>query len=225
MDPDRKFWNRNQQALRRALLQSEDRQEMVELFLAQHALVHSSKMTRTVPFTFDDEIWRGLTREVARRIPREGQHSNAWMIWHIARIEDVTMNLLVAGGPQVLHRENWLERLGVSVCDTGNSLDEAGVAKLGAEIDIEALRAYRSAVGRRTREIVKSLRPGEIRRKVEASRLRQVKEEGAVLEEARWLIRYWRGLTTGGLLLMPPTRHNFVHLNEALRVKQKVNQV
>lgn len=225
MDPDRKFWNRNQQALRRALLHSEDRQEMVELFLVQHALVHSSKMTRTVPFTFDDEIWRGLTPEAARRVPRKGQHSIAWMIWHIARIEDVTMNLLVAGGPQVLHRENWLERLGVSVCDTGNSLDEAGVAKLGAEIDIEALRAYRSAVGRRTREIVKRLRPGEMRRKVEASRLRQVKEEGAVLEEARWLIRYWGGLTTGGLLLMPPTRHNFVHLNEALRVKHKVNQI
>jgi len=35
------------------------------------------------------------------------------------------------------------------------------------------------------------------------------------------VIDYWSGLTLAGLLLMPPTRHNFIHLNEALRLKQK----
>jgi hypothetical protein len=36
------------------------------------------------------------------------------------------------------------------------------------------------------------------------------------------VLEYWGGLTYAGLLLMPPTRHNFIHLNEALRVKKKV---
>lgn len=53
-------------------------------------------------------------------------------------------------------------------------------------------------------------------------RLQRLKDEGAVLEGADWLIKYWSGLTVAGLLLMPPTRHNFVHLNEAISVKRKL---
>ena len=45
--------------------------------------------------------------------------------------------------------------------------------------------------------------------------------EGAVLEVASDLIDYWAKRTIAGLLLMPATRHNLVHLNEALRLKQK----
>jgi len=30
-------------------------------------------------------------------------------------------------------------------------------------------------------------------------------------------------LKVGELLLMPPTRHNFIHLNEGLRIRQKVH--
>lgn len=43
--------------------------------------------------------------------------------------------------------------------------------------------------------------------------------EGAVIDEARWLIEYWSRRKIAGLLLMPPTRHNFVHLNKSMRIK------
>jgi hypothetical protein len=33
---------------------------------------------------------------------------------------------------------------------------------------------------------------------------------------------YWGGLTLAGLLLMPPTRHNLIHLNECVKIKKKV---
>ena len=100
-------------------------------------------------------------------------------------------------------------------------MNQEEVARLSAQVDIEALRAYRIAVGRRTREIINQLKPGEGKQKIEPSRLQQLKDAGAVLDEAEWLIRYWGRLNKAGLLLMPPTRHNFVHLNEAIRLKQK----
>ena len=50
-------------------------------------------------------------------------------------------------------------------------------------------------------------------------------DEGAVVEGARGLLDYWGGLTIAGLLLMPPTRHNFVHLNEAWMLKGKALRV
>jgi hypothetical protein len=63
-----------------------------------------------MPWSFEDEILDDMTEEQVRRIPQGCEHSVAWCIWHIACIEDVTMNLLVADRPQVLRRGHWLER-------------------------------------------------------------------------------------------------------------------
>jgi DinB superfamily len=189
--------------------------------LSQHAMLHSAKMAQTEPWSFEDQVFCDMPEEQIRRIPRNCDHSVAWLIWHIARCEDITMNLLVAGSPQILHRDNWLKQMKITVCDTGNAMDEKGVAELGNAIDIGALRAYRLAVGRRTREIVKQLPPEELKRNVEPSRLQRVMDEGAVVEAAIGIADYWGERTIAGLLLMPATRHNLVHLNEALQLKRR----
>jgi hypothetical protein len=147
----------------------------------------------------------------------------AWLIWHIARIEDVTMNVLVAGRAQIMHRDNWLARMKINLHHTGNIMSEAEVAHLSASISIEALRAYRLAVGRGTREIVRQLQPEEVTQKVNPLRLEQLMAEGAVAKEASGLIDYWGKRSIAGLLLMPATRHNPVHLNEASRLKRRRN--
>jgi hypothetical protein len=222
MDPNRKFWNQQQQTLQRALTLPEDHQKAIGLFLDHHAMVHSAKMAQTGLWSFEDEVLEGLTEADIRSIPENEEHSIAWILWHLARIEDVTMNMLVAGSPQVFYAENWLMKMEFTSRETGNALDRAGIAMLSTVINIDALRAYRIAVGRRTREIVKKLQPGEFKRKVDPARIVQVIENGAVVDSTRWLTDYWSKKTFAGLLLMPPTRHNFVHLNEAARLTQKL---
>jgi hypothetical protein len=111
----------------------------------------------------------------------------------------------------------------IKVRDTGNTMDTEGVVDLSNKIDIAALRAYRVAVGRGTREIVKQIQPHELKNKVDPARLQRVREEGAVDEEASWLIAYWSKRNIAGFLLMPATRHNLVHLNESLRLKEERN--
>lgn len=221
-NPDRKYWNQQQQILQRLLNKGEDFPRAIELFLSQHAVLHAAEMAQIGFATFEDEIWDGLSEDVARHIPKAADHTIAWNFWHLARIEDVTMNLLVEGSPQVFEGENWLPRLGVVNKDTGNAMSEPRIAEISARVDLGALRAYRTAVGRRTREIVQGLRPEELKKKVDPERLQRVLAEGAVEPAAMGLIEYWGGRTTAGLLLMPPTRHNFVHLNEMLRLKQKL---
>ncbi len=220
MESYRKSLNKQQTELRRILLSFKQHDKAIQLFLSQHALLHSAKMAQP-PWSFEDEVLNDLTEQQIRRIPQNCEHSIAWLIWHMARIEDVTMNLLVAGSPQILHRDNWFERMKITARDTGNEMAEAGVAKLSAAIDIKALRGYRLAVGRRTREIVKPLQPEALKQKVKPARLQQVMDQGAVVEAARGLIDYWAKRNNAGLLLMPATRHNIGHLNEALRIKRK----
>jgi hypothetical protein len=221
METHRKFLYKQQTELRRIMMKFNQHDRAIELFLNQHAMLHSARVSQTDLWSFEDAVLDDMAEEQFRRIPRNCDHSVAWLIWHIARCEDITMNLLVAGSPQVLHRDNWLERMKITVRDTGNTMDAAEIVNFSDTIDIEALRAYRVAVGRRTREIVKQLQPEQLKQKVDPARLEWVLAEGAVVEAARELIDYWGGRTIAGLLLMPPTRHNFIHLNEARRVKRK----
>ena len=221
MNADRKFWNDQQLELQTALAPSGDHLKAIELFLSQHAMVHSAAMAQSGLWSFADEVLQDMPDEALRSIPLKGEHSVAWIIWHIARIEDVTMNLLVAGTPQILHRDHWQVRMKATMQHTGNAMDVESVAQLSAVLDLQALLAYRIAVGRRTREIVQALQPQDLKQKVDPAWLQRLRNEGAVVEAASEIIDYWGRRTKAGLLLMPPTRHNFLHLNEALRIKQK----
>lgn len=84
------------------------------------------------------------------------------------------------------------------------------------------LRNYRVAVGKKTREIIRSLQPFDLKRKMDPLRLQRILDEGAVLkaEGARWLIDFWGRKNVAGLLLMPATRHLMVHINESIRLKK-----
>jgi hypothetical protein len=221
MESNRKLWNEQQQTLRSALARPEEHDKALELFLTQHAMLHEEVMSQSGLASFEDEIWEGLDDTAARCVPSKFEHSIVWCIWHATRCEDITMNLLVAGTPQLLLRNSWFKLMKVPARDTGNVMDTGEMADFSACIDIPALRAYRLSVGRRTREIVQALQPGEFKRKTDPVRLQRVLTEGAVLASQQWLINYWSRLTVAGLLLMPPTRHTLVHLNEAMRIKQK----
>ena len=221
MNTNQKLWNLNQQKLRLALAAGYH-QKAIDLFLSQHAMLHSAKIARTRLWSYEDEIFEDAAESTLRTIPRNGEHSIAWIIWHLARIEDVTMNILVAGSPQVFDAEDWGRRMKVRIRHTGNAMEEDAVASFSKRVDLDELRAYRLAVGRRTRSIVKRLKPHQLERKVQQKRIEQILIERGVLEEAMEIVVYWSRRTIAGLLLMPPTRHNFLHLNEALRIKQKL---
>lgn len=220
MNQNRQHWNAQQQQLRQALKCPADFELAVDLFLRQHAAVHAAQVSGSAGWSFADEIWQDLDLVAARRIPAGGDHSITWLTWHMARIEDVTMNLLLVGQPQVL-AEGWQARLNINAADTGNGMGTQAVADLSKGIDLAALLAYRNAVGRRTCENIARITAADLKKRVDPLRMERLRAEGAVLPASSAVIDYWLGLTLAGLLLMPPTRHNFIHLNEALRLKQK----
>jgi hypothetical protein len=222
VDPNRKLWNERHRQLRQALITPESHSAAMDLFLRQHAMVHRAEMSQMGLYSFADEVWDGANDAVVRCVPPKFEHSIAWIIWHLARIEDMTMNVLMAGRIQVFVQDAWLKKLDITATHSGNVvMDAADVTAFSESVDLDALKAYRLAVGRATREAVSVLRPDEVRQKVSPARLGELLDDGSVPPEAMGLIDYWGGLTIAGLLLMPPTRHCLVHLNEAMKVKGK----
>jgi hypothetical protein len=222
MEKKRAEWNSRHKQLRSLLEEGSNHRKGIDLFVLQHAEVHARDMSSAGEHSFQDDVLDGLAGDQVRRVPDGMEHSIAWTLWHLARIEDVTMNVLVAGEDQVLNCEGWREKLGVSFVHTGNMMSLDEIQELSEGLDLDQLTNYRLAVGRETEAMAKRLGPGDLDMKTPPSRLARLSEEGAVIEEAKGLLEYWGKRTVAELLLMPPTRHCFVHLNEALKIKAKV---
>ncbi len=220
----RRVWNENHAALRCLLLKDKDYSKALPIFLSQHGMAHSARLRAGV-WSFQDEVLSGLTPEQLRYGSPKNPHSAAWKIWHIARIEDVTMNLLLADSPQVLHSGGWLGRLEISCVSVGNEQSDEEIVELSADINLKALLAYRLAVGKRTRSLVRRLDPVILWKPPTPDRLQRLSAEGAVIDRVSWLRDYWGGHPAANLFLMPASRHCLVHLNEIERMRPKLQRL
>ena len=213
--------NAQQTELRCVMLENNQYEKAIELFLRQHAVLHSEKMAEADLWSYEDAVLDDMTEVQMRRIPQNREHSVLWCIWHIARIEDVTMNLLIANTRQIFDEGNWLAKTDSSISHTANAMTVKEIAELSDRLNIAALREYRIAVGHRTREIVKTLEPGMLKKKIDPAQITCLAEKEVVHKDALGIIEYWSKRTIAGLLLMPASRHNLVHLNEAALLKEK----
>jgi hypothetical protein len=229
MKPDssgnpRRAWNDQHALLRRLLLKEQDYAAALPVFLDHHGMVHSVKLRANV-YSFQDEVLQGLTLEQLRYCSPKMPHSVVWKLWHIARIEDVAMNLLLADSAQVLHSGGWLDRLEIDRVSVGNEMPDAEIAELSAAINVKALLDYRLAVGKRTRSLVLRLKADNLWQAPMPDRLQRLFAEGAVIDRTTWLRDYWGGHPAANLLLMPASRHCLVHLNEIDRMRSKLQHV
>ncbi|HEY9075815.1 MAG TPA: DinB family protein [Anaerolineaceae bacterium] len=212
--------NAQQTALREALEDNRDLAGVSRAFLAQFCSIH--QVEGSGQHSFEEDVWEGVTFEAARRVPANCEHSYAWIFWHLARCEDITMSLLIAGEPQVLYAENWLERTRSPFPHTGNAMDVPAVRDFSAQVDVEAVRGYYQAVSLHTLGIFQRLTLPDFKQKVNPARMAVIRAQGDLPEAATEVYDYWSRQSFAGLLLMPATRHHVVHMNEAMRMKSKV---
>ena len=184
--------------------------DALEFFLLRYESLHGRN---------DDELFDELTDDQIRRSPLPGVNSIAWLLWHMTRCEDIGISRLVADRPQVLLEGDWPARVNVSLTDIGTGMADDEVADFSARVDTEGLRAYRAAVGRRTLEVVGSLRPQDLDEVLDPIHVRRVAEEGAFGANAGWVEEKWRGVTKGWCLAQLGLTHNFAHFGEAYVVR------
>jgi len=220
---DLKSWNNDIKELRKIILKPDKIQESKSLALSLHSMVHLSIMSGVDKKTFEDELREGLDENTFRTSQNQKGRTIAYGIWHCTRIEDITMNLLVAGDKQIFNRENWQEKINSNITDTGNAMSEDDIMEFSKNINMEELKNYRIEVGRRTRYIVENLSTEDMKRNFDKHRLQRILDERAVLDvkASNWLIDFWGRKNVAGIILMPMTRHQVIHINESLSAKNK----
>lgn len=194
------------------------------LFLELHAKLNLSEVSGTDKNEVD-ALLCDLQRNEFAIMPTKKDETIAWVLWHIARIEDLTMNMLVAGKEQIFNDE-WKKRLNVMITDTGNALTDDEILELSQNVDIAELLKYRNKVAKSTREIVQGLTSEDMRRKVAAADINRILETGGVTEQedSIWLLDFWGKKDVAGILLMPPTRHVILHLNDCCKWKKYIRK-
>src|SRR5213594_3848760 len=97
-----------------------------DLFLDQHAAMHSATVGGNT-MSAAERTFAGLTDEQMRVRPREDLNSLAWLMWHIARAEDILVNIVVGGRSQLCDGK-WRQQLGITRPDFGIGMTSSEVS-------------------------------------------------------------------------------------------------
>ena len=195
--------------------------DVVTFFLGLHATVHTHDVSSAATPTV--ERWLGgLSDDQLRARPGRSVNSIAWLLWHMARTEDAAVNLVVHAGRQVLD-DAWVRRLRIDQRDIGTGMTDDEVTDVSARVDIAALWAYRSAVGMRTREVVRQLRPEAWSETVGAEDVLRAARHGVFRGHVSSLVAAgrhpWQGHTRADQLGSSGIRHNSGHIGEAVTIR------
>ena len=188
-----------------------------DLFLDQHAAVHSAAVGGN-KMSAAERTFGGLTDEQMRVRPREDLNSIAWVMFHIARAEDIFVNPVLGARPQVFD-DAWLKRLGVTRRDFGIGMTSAEVTELTRQVELGALREYRDAVGKRTREVVSGFKPQDWEGQTTAEAVQSAAEQGAFGARAEMLVKVFTGRPRAALLSGIALFHCSGHIGEATTVR------
>ena len=191
------------------------------LFTMQHHQVHGGALANDdSDFHIPDMLLRDMSEEQLRLAPRDDQNSVAWLLWHIARCEDVVGGAILSTDGQVLD-DGWDVKMSVPRRDIGTGMTTSEVRELSQRIDIDALIEYRLRVGQRTETLVGTLDDRSMDEPVtpdSVDTLRALETFGA---HAGWVGDYWQTRTKAWFLWLP-TGHCYQHLGEAITIRTMI---
>ena len=193
------------------------------LLLHSHGMVHDKKVYKKDIETIYDLLWNNLKPETCRILTRQGT-SIIWNTWHITRIEDLISNLLIGSRETIFNREIQ-SGLNIKIADVGNSMTNPEIELLNSSMNLKALNEYRIMVGKSTKKILESLEHGDLKRKITPEQIKKITCNGGVVNDPKsiWLLDFWGNNNVFGLLKMPITRHQTLHLLNSFTIKEKSN--
>jgi hypothetical protein len=212
-------WTTKQNNLKILLSKKENFDNGVKLLLEMHGLLHDKKVYNNDKETIYGKLWETLKEETCKIISNK-ETSISWNIWHITRIEDIVGNILINNG-ETIFNDYVQKKLNIKIKDTGNAMTYKEIDDFNNSINIKELNNYRIKVGKSTKKIIENINFSDMKRKVEKNQLEKIIENGGIInkEKSIWLLDFWGKKNVLGLIMMPITRHQTMHLNDCFSIK------
>ena len=223
MIPVAKTWNEKQKSIKNMLLSQKAFDKGMGILLEMHSLLHIKKVYKTNAETFYDNLWENLKEDTCKIISNK-ETSILWNIWHITRIEDLIANIVIGNKDGIFNKDVQKE-LNVKIKDTANVMTHEEMEVFDKNINIKALNEYRVKVGKSTKKILEGLEYSDMKIKAKKEHMEKIYKCGGVLDTTSWLLDFWGKKNIYGLIMMPITRHQIVHLNDCFKIKAKFNDI
>ncbi len=174
----------------------------------------------------DEFIFSNCDKEEFCRMPLKTDKTIAYYIYHLTRIEDITSNTLILDKEQILFRNKYDKLLNSPIITTGNELKRDKLIEFSSLLDIDKLKGYVEDVYHNTNQLITEMKYEESKTKVSTERKNNLIGLNVVSKDkdAFWLVDYWCKKTYAGLLLMPFSRHQMMHLDGCLRIIRKIKK-
>jgi DinB superfamily len=186
--------------------------DAAQFFLLRHEPLHAMMTDRLLADVSEAQL----------RVRPQGQNALAWLLWHVARGEDIGVNAFAYDRPQVYDEGDWAQRIGAGRRDLGTSMTSDEVTALSDRIDVQALRDYWRAVGDRTLGIVRRKGSRGWGDPVDPARMRRIIRESGDYGprvDADRVETFYAGMTRGWALAHLALSHSFGHFGEATVVR------
>lgn len=174
---------------------------------------------RALRAAYDFDIGGAVPRDLVAVRPEGAANSILWLVWHLARIEDVAINTIIRDAPQVLFEDGWTARIGTPDTRVGTGFADADVRSVTEALDIDHLHAYWAAVRARTLAWLESGPDLEHAPDVGA-RLSRIPEIAP--PDGAWLAEQWAGKPARYFVRTAVIAHGYVHLGEMRAVRGRL---
>lgn len=178
---------------------------MITYIRERHLMLHEQTLTKVL----------ANPAEKLRLRPQPGLNSIVWNIWHLLRIEDITLSRFVGNIPQV-HSAQWQQQMRIAYGDMGTAMSSGDVDVLSQTIDIPGLIGYQKAVCAQTQAILADLDMSRLSHRWDAAHMRAVVAGEAVCIPAitEGVISYWGALSVGRFVVDYTQVHPNMHVGE-----------
>ncbi len=167
-----------------------------------------------------------LQQQVLEHVPveRHGEHADdggssiTFLLWHLARHQDVSINAVVRGADQVLAARR--SALGAEGIDAGAGLAEAEDRVLTRALDPHAVIDYHAAVAAETGRWLEGLDLAELDTVPDASA--RLADADVLQAEFPWLHRMWEGQPVSFHVMWEVVGHGVTHVGEMVSIRNRL---
>ncbi|MCA1840101.1 MAG: DinB family protein [Actinobacteria bacterium] len=183
------------------------------------------QMHRGVRYMFENSIKSVFSYEQMKDRVDDKGNSIAWLMWHMARTEDVVVSSLVQDIPQVLISGDWLPKLGIEEEHIGTGLGDDDVAEFTKKMNVEAVDDYWSAVAKASFHWLKGTEEADLDVVPDfGPRLAAIPPiiAGGANEMAATV---WEGRTAGQLFMSVVIGHGYIHIGQMQEIGGRLGTV
>jgi hypothetical protein len=174
---------------------------------------------RALRAAYDFDIAAAVPRDKLTARPDGADNSIAWIVWHLARMEDVAINAVVRGGQQVLETDGWGARMSVADMRTGTGFAPSDVRGIEQILDVDGLDGYWTAVRRAT---ISWLETAPSLDEVPDATSRLAAIPAIVPSEGGWIHEEWMGKPARYFVRTVVIAHGYLHLGEMRSVRSRL---